>query len=237
MLNIKTVRNPLVTDSDKNGYCFRSSCSQTMKLKNLARAMAEYNSSFTEADLTGMLNVLETIVLKYLSQGFNVELPFGTLKPNATGTCANIQDGFTLGNGNHQLNILFSPSDDAYTHLKRNLEYKQIPPDNATDAKIYRVTALNDDASETNDLNLVSGRFFRIHGRNLTFDLLDEKQGLFLENESGVSRLTTFSRRGTNVIDAVIPAGIASGSYSVSVITKPGNLYTTATINTMITIA
>ena len=76
-----------------------------MKLKNLARAMADYNSSFTEADLTGMLNVLETIVLKYLSQGFNVELPFGTLKPNATGTCANIQDGFMLGNGNHQLNI------------------------------------------------------------------------------------------------------------------------------------
>lgn len=61
MLNIKTVRNPLVTDSSKDGFCFRSSCTQTLSLQKLAHEMADYNSSFTEADNLGMLSVLSTV--------------------------------------------------------------------------------------------------------------------------------------------------------------------------------
>lgn len=103
MLNIKTVKNLLITDESKDSFCFRSSCSQTLKTSQLATEMADWNSSFTEADYLGMLSVMETIVTKYLAKGYNVTLPFGTLRANATGTCSNIQDGFTLGTGNHTL--------------------------------------------------------------------------------------------------------------------------------------
>ena len=99
MLNIKTIKNVLVTDESKDGFCFRSSCSQSLSQKKLASEMADWNSSFTEADYLGMLSVMENIVVKYLAKGYSVELPFGTLRANATGTCANIQDGFTLGCG------------------------------------------------------------------------------------------------------------------------------------------
>ena len=90
MVQIKTMKNPLVSEKDKDAFCFRSKCSQTLTEKELAREMAAYNSSFTEADNIGILNILNTVVVKHLSKGYNIELPFGTIKPNVTGTCSKI---------------------------------------------------------------------------------------------------------------------------------------------------
>lgn len=81
MLNIKTIKNSLISDESKDGFCFRSSCSQNLSQKKLAAEMADRNSSFTEADYLGMLSVMEKIVVKYLSKGYNVELPFGRSAP------------------------------------------------------------------------------------------------------------------------------------------------------------
>jgi len=237
MLNIKTIKNVLVTDESKDGFCFRSSCSQSLSQKKLASEMADWNSSFTEADYLGMLSVMENIVVKYLAKGYSVELPFGTLRANATGTCANIQDGFTLGTGNHTLGFLFNASEATTASVKAKLEYKQLPPDITGEAKLYRVTALNDDASESTNLSVSKGKTLRLHGRNLTFDITDENQGVFLENESGLTRLSVYNRRGTNVVDSPVPSELAAGSYSVSIVTKPGNTYFTANIDSVVTVA
>ena len=237
MLNIKTVKNVLVTDETKDGFCFRSSCSQALSQKKLASEMADWNSSFTEADYLGMLSVLETIVVKFLAKGYSVELPFGTLRANATGTCANIQDGFTLGNGNHTLGFLFNANDQTVKDVRRSLEYKQLPPDITGEAKLYRVTSLNDDASESPNLSVAAGKTLRLHGRNLTFDITDENQGVFLENENGITRLAIYNRRGTNVVDSPVPSDLAAGNYNVSIVTKPGNTYFTANIDSVVTVA
>ena len=237
MLNIKTVKNLLITDESKDGFCFRSSCSQTLSQSQLASEMADWNSSFTEADYLGMLSVMETIVTKYLAKGYNVTLPFGSLRANATGTCANIQDGFTLGSGNHTLGFLFNASEATTANVKAKLEYKQLPPDITGEAKLYRVTALNDDASESTNLSVSKGRTLRLHGRNLSFDITDENQGVFLENESGLTRLSVYNRRGTNVVDSPVPGELAAGSYSVSIVTKPGKAYFTANIDSVVTVA
>ena len=109
MVQIKTLKNTLVSGKDMDAFCFRSKCSQTLTEKQLAKEMAAYNSSFTEADNIGILNVLNTVVIKHLSKGYSVELPFGSIRPNATGTCSSIQDSFSLGHGNNQINIIFYP--------------------------------------------------------------------------------------------------------------------------------
>ena len=236
MLNIKTVKNPLVTEESKDGFCFRSSCSQSLKLKKLAVEMADWNSSFTEADYLGMLSVMNSIVTKYLAKGYSVELPFGTIRTNATGTCGNIQDGFTLGVGNNTLGFLFNANEETLANVKSKLEYRQIPPDSTGEAKLYRITVLNDDASESSNLSVTAGKILRLHGRNLSFDITDEAQGLFLENENGFTRISVYNRRGTNVVDAPVPAEIAPGSYTVSISTKPGQSYFTATLDSVISI-
>lgn len=121
--------------------------------------------------------------------------------------------------------------------MRSKLEYKQLPPDSTGEAKIYRITTLNSDASESSSLSVTVGKTLRIHGRNLSFDITDENQGMFLENESGLTRLSVYNRRGTNVIDVPVPADLASGSYSVSIVTKPGNTYFTANIDSEVTVA
>ena len=237
MLNIKTIKNVLVTDETKDGFCFRSSCSQSLSQKKLASEMADWNSSFTEADYLGMLSVMENIVVKYLAKGYSVELPFGTLRANATGTCANIQDGFTLGNGNHTLGFLFNANEETISSVKAKLEYKQLPPDITGEAKLYRITSLNDDASESSNLSFTAGKTLRLHGRNLTFDITDENQGVFLENENGIIRIAVYNRRGTNVVDTPVPGELTAGNYNVSIVTKPGNTYFTANIDSVVTVA
>ena len=237
MLNIKTIKNVLVTDETKDGFCFRSTCSQSLSQKKLASEMADWNSSFTEADYLGMLSVMENIVVKYLAKGYSVELPFGTLRANATGTCANIQDGFTLGNGNHTLGFLFNANEETISSVKAKFEYKQLPPDITGEAKLYRITSLNDDASESSNLSFTAGKTLRLHGRNLTFDITDENQGVFLENENGIIRIAVYNRRGTNVVDTPVPGELAAGSYNVSIVTKPGNTYFTANIDSVVTVA
>ena len=225
MVQIKTVRNPLVSDSEKEGYCFRSKCSQTLSERDLAKEMAAYNSSFTEADNIGILNVFNTVVVKYLSKGYNIQLPFGNIKPNVSGTCNNIQDSFSLGQGNHQVNILFSLSDDAKREIDSKLEYEQLPPDSTGEPKIYRLISLTQNAKESENLDLQKGQTLRIRGRNLSFDYDDTEQGVFLENETGSTKIQVFTRAGTNVIDLPIPSELEAGEYSVSLVTKPCSMY------------
>ena len=225
MVQIKAMKNPLVSEKDKDAFCFRSKCSQTLTEKELAREMAAYNSSFTEADNIGILNILNTVVVKHLSKGYNIELPFGTIKPNVTGTCSNIQDLFSLGHGNHQVNVAFYLADDAKKEIDSKLEYEQLPPDSTGEPRIYRLISLTQNAKESENLDFQKGQTLRIRGRNLSFDYEDENQGVFLENETGLTKIQVFTRAGTNVIDLPIPSELAAGEYTVSVVTKPGSFY------------
>ena len=237
MVQIKTMKNPLVTDKDKDAFCFRSKCSQTLTEKQLAKEMAAYNSSFTEADNVGILNVLNTVVIKHLSKGYSVELPFGSIRPNATGTCSSIQDSFSLGHGNNQINIIFSLSDEAKKEVASKLEYEQLPPDTTGDPKIYRLISLTQNAKESESLDFQKGQTLRIRGRNLSFDYEDENQGVFLENETGLTKIQVFTRAGTNVIDFPIPSELAAGEYTVSVVTKPGSFYYNSSYTVSINVA
>ena len=237
MVQIKTMKNPLLSEKDKDAFCFRSKCSQTLTEKELAKEMAAYNSSFTEADNIGILNILNTVVVKHLSKGYNIELPFGTIKPNVTGTCSNIQDSFSLGHGNHQVNVAFYLADDAKKEIDSKLEYEQLPPDTTGDPKIYRLISLTQNAKESENLDFQKGQTLRIRGRNLSFDYEDENQGVFLENETGLTKIQVFTRAGTNVIDLPIPSELAAGEYTVSVVTKPGSFYYNSSYTVSINVA
>ena len=237
MLQIKTIKNSLVDDPTKDGYCFRSSCSQKISIQELAKEMASYNSSFTEADMVGMLSVLGTVMTNKLAEGYSVEFPIGEVYPTVSGTCSGIQDSFVLGHKNHQLTIGFTANNATKQAVSVQLKYKQLAPDATNEARLYRLCSLQDNAKESPELSLVAGKTLRLHGKNLSFNLDDVAQGVFLENEDGKKRMTKFTRAGTNIIDVTIPADISAGDYSVFVVTKPGTNYFTASIGSIVTVA
>ena len=207
------------------------------QLVELAKEMASYNSSFTEADMVGMLSVLGTVMTNKLAEGYSVEFPIGEVYPTVSGTCSGIQDSFVLGHKNHQLTIGFTANNATKQAVSVQLKYKQLAPDATNEARLYRLCSLQDNAKESPELSLVAGKTLRLHGKNLSFDLDDVAQGVFLENEDGKKRMTKFTRAGTNIIDVTIPADISAGDYSVFVVTKPGTNYFTASIGSIVTVA
>lgn len=100
-----------------------------------------------------------------------------------------------------------------------------VPSDISSEGKIYRLFALNEDASECEDLNIKAGKAFRLRGINLNFDIKDANQGVFVENEDGITRLNSYNRRGSNNVDAVIPPSLSAGSYSVNKALIRGSIY------------
>lgn len=237
MLKIKTVKNHLSTDEKKDGFCFRSTPSENLDEKALVKEMVAYNSSFTAADILGMFSVLETVVMKNLAKGNCVQLPFGSLRANATGTCASVSESFTAGSGNHQIGFLFSATAEARQQLESNLVYEQILPDSTQEGKIYRICTLDDDAKEIPLETVSQNGKIRLHGRNLSFDSSDKDQGVFIENESGKTRVTSFDRKGSAILDFRLPSSVVAGDYSLFVVTKPGKSYCTITANDVVKVA
>lgn len=242
MLSIKTMRNYLSSDAE-NAYCFRSNCTQTLSDSELAGEMADYNSTFTEADFTGMLSVLNTVIIKFLAKGYCVELPFCSIRPTATGTCSSIQGSFSPGSGNNQINYILSMTSAARSEIYSKLEYKQITPESSGDAKIYSVLAILEDASESSVLSVSAGSILRIRGKNLSFDFSDSRQGITLygtdsEGNAVEAKVTKYVRSGSNVLDFLLPSDIVSGSYTLSLTTKPGvNRYSDTSCDSVITVS
>lgn len=236
MLTITTMRNHLKDENETKRFCFRSGCTQGLDLEGLAEEMTDYNSSFTAADNLGMLRVLNTVVVKYLAKGYAVELPFGTLRASVSGTCRDISDGFVLGAGDNRLGILFNANEATMGRVAESLEYRQLPPDARGEARIHRVTVLEEDASESDELRLPAGKVLRMHGRNLTFDIEDPAQGVYLRAVGGTdrTRLRGYHRRGTNIVDAIVPEGLPPGEYRAGIVTKPGKSYFSTEIDVRI---
>lgn len=229
MLKIKTIKNHLSTDAQKDGYCFRSTPAEILNEKALVKEMVSYNSSFTEADILGMFTVLDSVVVKNIAKGNCIQFSFGSLRANATGTCASVSDSFTAGSGNHQIGFLFNASEDMKTQVESSLEYEQVLPDSTQEGKIYRLCTLDDDAKEIPIASLSANGKIRLHGRNLAFDSADIEQGVFMENESGKTRITSFDRKGSAIVDFRLPSSVPAGEYSLFMVTKPGKTYCTIT--------
>ena len=62
-----------------------------------------------------------------------------------------------------------------------------------------------------------------------------QHRGGVLEGEAGLFRMESYTRRGSNIVDVVIPAGLTPGSYAISLVAKPGNTYFTASIDLEVT--
>ncbi len=237
MLKIKTLKNSIVTDEGKDRFYFRSNCEKSVNVTQLAREMTEYNSSFTQADAIGMINVLDTVVKKNLVRGNKILLPFGSLQPAVAGTTNSIYNGFSLGEGNHRINVNFQPDVSTIELLTHDIEYKQLDPIESSKPLIFDLYSLTSTAVETAQLSVSSGSIVRVHGKNMKFDSEDVNQGVYLASDSATIKITSFSRLGTNVIDFVIPVSVAeNGKFFVKLVTKPGNDYMTAVSKAQYTI-
>lgn len=221
MLQVTTTLNSLAGESGDK-YCFRSSVNQTLTTEQLITEIVNYNSTLTAADVRAVLSVLDIKVRDFVNKGYKVELPFMDVRLKATGTCANKEDSFTAGSGNHVIGIAVTVKESAREEMTANASYSQLYPESPRDPKITLVYSVNADGTKNTDLGFRAGDSVRITGKNLAFDFSDSEQGVFLQSGETCTRVEKYNRLGGSVLDTFIPSGLAAGTYSVFVRTKPG---------------
>lgn len=221
MIEVRTYKNHLISDPEKDGYCFKSNPNQTLSQAQLAREFREYNSSITEPDALSMLSILDTLVKKYVARGYSVELPFCYVYNKATGTTESIRNSFQPGAGNNRFQPVFELKPAAAKDMTADVNYKLLPPEIVTAPRLLEAYVLSADAQENRELNVLPGSSMRLRGSNIKANLADSEQGVFFvaQNKSQ-TRIASYTRNGTNVIDFSVPAEISSGTYSIMIVNK-----------------
>lgn len=222
MLNVMTQRNPLHSSDEKDVYCFRSTNSETYTNEMMIQEMLlNYTSTVTEADALAVLTAYFTIVARYVAKGYVVQTPFCTFRASANGTCTTDDGYFQPGTGDHRVDVIFCMDGKIKAQIEQDISYKQVEPEYLSDPKIRKTCILSDGAEPKKELDAKSGDDFQLKGKNLSFDLADEKQGVFLSLGGKETKVTKFSRLGSNIIIGRIPNNIGAGSYKIVLRTKP----------------
>lgn len=221
MLQVTTQKNTLRKNAEGNKFCFRSYITETLTTEQMIQEIMNYNSTITEPDARGVIDILGIMVKRFAARGYNVELPFGSVHTAALGSCEKLENAFQPGTGNNRISVVMEMSDDAKKEIVAQAVFRQMEPGLVSDPKITSICAVLDDSTESSELTCTAGSLIRIRGRNFSSDVNDSEQGVFLVNGTGSYRITRYLRSGTSVIDAFIPSGVPAGSYKVRVNTKP----------------
>jgi hypothetical protein len=221
MLQVTTQKNTLRKNAEGNKFCFRSYITETLTTEQMVQEIMNYNSTITEPDARGVIDILGIMVKRFAARGYNVELPFGSIHTTALGSCEKLENAFQPGTGNNRIAVVAEMNDDAGKEIIEQAVFRQMEPGMLSDPKITSICAVLDNSTESSELKCAAGSMIRIRGRNFSPDVSDSEQGVFLVNDTVSYRISRYSRSGTCVIDAFIPSGVPAGSYKVRVNTKP----------------
>ena len=222
MIQIFTHLNSFNPGKGKAKYCFRSVADQTLDTEGLIKEIVNYNSTLTEADVRAMLTVLNDKVTKFVKMGYRVELPFGYICNKAKGTAERVNDKFTPGNGNHCFAPEFHFTKQAVQAMTKDAVFKNAGCGYAIRPVIMELYSIKSDATPIVTQSFAVGTMLRIRGRNLLLKADDMRQGIFLvDGEYHETRIDSYHRIGTRIVEGVIPA-VRAGNYGIKVVTKPG---------------
>lgn len=220
MIAITAYKNQL--ENRRKEYCYRSVIDQNLSSEQLIREIIGYNSTITEADARAVLSVLNDRVKHFVKLGYNVELPFAFIHLKANGTSDKLNGGFTPGTGNHRFEVVCSFKTDAAREMEDTAAWRIAGTGWAIVPKITELVSVSTVGKECSGLTFVPHDILRIRGRNLSFNAVDGKQGVFFVGSDGSEiRAARYHSVGTAITDVFVPAELSPGKYKVKIVTSP----------------
>jgi hypothetical protein len=222
MLGIYTRKNYLQPKHEN--YVFRSRTNETLDYEALIQKMLEYNSTITDADIRSVTSVLATMIVRYAGLGYVVQTPFGSFAANACGTGKTSNELFEPENplNDHDLYLTYHQGYAEKDKMLSDARYERISSAFVQTPEITAVTSIDRNGNESSSRTLGAGGKLRLRGDYLKIDATNTEQGMFLKNKNGSVRIDDYNRNGPSILDGVIPADTAAGTYQVIVVTKPG---------------
>jgi hypothetical protein len=203
----------------KRAYVFRSTNTGELTVDQLVTEMATFNTTITEADTLGVLNVMKRIVLKYVNLGYTVHTPLGYFHASASGSTDDLLDSFNPNDSakNHELALLYCPNTEVSKNVNDSIQIERAsnrPVMTPSIDKVQNADGTGTTEIRPNDLIVILGDY-------LKFDPAKTEQGVFLSKDGTETRLTYYAHNTQGKIEARIPADLAAGSYTVMIRNVP----------------
>ena len=220
----------------KKKYCFFSKNSGTITKEDFIKEMAGFNSSATEADVRLIMNVMETLFARFITQGKAVQLSMGTFQAYASGTTDTAKTAFTPGKPqtDHTVTLHFEPNTATAKLVKETTECERIRNDIL---RVPRINRIENESSVTTD-TFRRGEAVTVYGRFLKSDPADTEMGIFLTSRDGRGkyRLTRYFANSYGKICVFIGTDIPCGTYILTAVSKPDMTTLTASAPRPVTI-
>ena len=205
----------------KKKFCFFSKNSGIITKEEFIREIADFNSSATEADARLIMNIMETLFNRFITQGKAVQLPMGTFQAYASGTTDTAKTPFTPAKQetDHTVTLHFTPNTATAKLVKETTACERIKGDVIRIPHINRIE--NESAVITDTFR--QGEILTVYGTFLKSDLTDPSMGIFLTSrDSGIEyRLTRYFANSYGRICAFIGTDIPCGTYTLTAVSKP----------------
>jgi hypothetical protein len=222
MLQVSLREN--MTNNAKRKYFFRSSNNGELTVDQLVSEMATFNTTITEADTLGVLNVMKRLLIKYVNLGYIVHTPLGYFHASASGSTDDLLELFEpkRHDNNHAIALLYCPSTEVNTKMKDGIQTERVSNRLITMPSIDMVQNAAGDA----DAEIHPGDIVLILGDYLKYDETDEKQGIFLSKTGTETKLTYCPHNTGGQLEARIPSDLAAGIYGVIIRNVPTATFT-----------
>ena len=210
-MKFSLIKNNLHKSKDDQDYVACTRVYRRLSVEHLIKRLS-YSSTFTDADIHGVLKGMEKELVEIISLGYSIDLGFFSLGFNVKGRFNSADEGFRKDR--HWINVTARVKKSFIQAVNNAAKPQKIHCRIANPCPLlFQKISGNKIISEFQPGNLV-----RIFGKNLAFDVDDTDIGVFLhtENEKYI-RINEYAKSGINTILLKIPDQIQPGIYNVEI--------------------
>lgn len=196
---------------DPNDQLAKVEHSGTADLNDIITKMTTEGGAIKESEARS--NILEffNAIAYFLAQGKTISLDFIKIRFSITGVFNDVEDSFDTKR--HQINIKIT----AGKFLKNLIPSLTLTKIKATPTSI-EVDRVYDFMSKTQDETITSGGMVRLLGQNLTIDLADTAQGVYLIANDGTETKVEFVQLiSSGELMFQSPANMEPGTYTLQI--------------------
>jgi hypothetical protein len=203
-------KNKLST-SDIAPYLARTITNGTLTWEQFIQDIA-YGSTATLADVKAVLENIERVCIKNLSQGRSVNLGMFIIRPQVKGYFHSIDENFTQEKNWIQLSII--PSSNFQKKVTQNAKTQKISQRKKKLPMIYSF----ENHSTDNPNSISVSDLVSIRGENLKFDKANQDLGVFLKSKNEIIRVVEYSQITSKKVSFKVPTGLqTTSSYNLKV--------------------
>jgi hypothetical protein len=186
---------------------------EVLSREDLAKRMANKNTAFSAADITGMFALMQTCIIEAIEEGYAVDGVMGMLKYSIQGSFDSIEDNFDHSRHTVKANVNLY---DEFLDAVKNIQVEKV----TATVSGPQITIVKDGTDQEAEYDtLKSGGIAKIIGDNLKVISGESNgQGIFFIANDGTETIANLViDNNPSRLTIVVPETLAAGNYSLEV--------------------